>query len=64
MATHDHDFAVTAGARVVRLSDGLVVDPDDFDPDPDDPDYEYDEDSADESDEYLAEEPGQAGRDR
>lgn len=39
MATHDHDFALTAGARVIHLSDGRVVDPD----------------------EYLAEEPGQAG---
>jgi ABC-2 type transport system ATP-binding protein len=28
MATHDHEFAVTAGARVIQLSDGRVVDPD------------------------------------
>src|ERR1700728_941676 len=29
MATHDHEFAVTAGARMMQLSDGRVVDPDD-----------------------------------
>jgi ABC-2 type transport system ATP-binding protein len=34
MATHDHEFAVSAGARIVQLSDGRVVDPDDgVDPD-------------------------------
>ena len=65
MATHDHDFAVTAGARIIQLSDGRVVDPgDDFGTDPDDADAEYDEDLADEPDEYLAEEPDQAGHDR
>jgi ABC-2 type transport system ATP-binding protein len=29
MATHDHDFAVTADARIVQLSDGRMVNPDD-----------------------------------
>jgi ABC-type multidrug transport system ATPase subunit len=29
MATHDHEFAVTAGARIVALADGRQVDPDD-----------------------------------
>jgi hypothetical protein len=29
MATHDHDFAVSAGARVIQLSDGRVTDPGD-----------------------------------
>src|ERR1700722_11585798 len=37
MATHDHEFAVTAGARIMQLSDGRVVDPD-VDPDDVDPD--------------------------
>jgi ABC-2 type transport system ATP-binding protein len=65
MATHDHDFAVTADARIVQLSDGRIVDPDDdFDTDPDDADAGYGEDLADESDEDLAEEPDQAGHDR
>jgi ABC-2 type transport system ATP-binding protein len=65
MATHDHDFAVTAGARIIQLSDGRVVDPDDdFGTDPHDADTEYDEDLADEPVEYPAEEPGQAGHDR
>jgi ABC-2 type transport system ATP-binding protein len=64
MATHDHDFAVTAGARIVQLSDGRVVDPDDFGTDPDDPSTGYDEDLADASGEYPAEEPDQAGHDR
>jgi ABC-type multidrug transport system ATPase subunit len=27
MATHDHEFAVTAGARIIQLTDGRVVDP-------------------------------------
>jgi ABC-2 type transport system ATP-binding protein len=26
MATHDHEFAVTAGARIIQLSDGRIVD--------------------------------------
>lgn len=30
MATHDHDFAVTAGARIVQLSDGRITDPDEY----------------------------------
>ena len=25
MATHDHDFAVTAGARIVPLADGRIT---------------------------------------
>ena len=29
MATHDHDFAVTAGARVIALTDGRIADDDD-----------------------------------
>ncbi|HET9081059.1 MAG TPA: ABC transporter ATP-binding protein [Trebonia sp.] len=57
MATHDHEFAVTAGARTVPLADGRVVDPGA-------PDSEYDEDLADEPGQYLAEQPRQAGRDR
>jgi ABC-2 type transport system ATP-binding protein len=65
MATHDHDFAVTADARIIQLSDGRIVDPDDdFGTDPDDAGAEDDEDLADEPDEDLAEEPDQAGHDR
>jgi ABC-2 type transport system ATP-binding protein len=65
MATHDHDFAVAAGARIIQLSDGRVVDPDDdFGTDPDDAGTGYDEDPADKPDEYLAEEPDQAGHDQ
>jgi ABC-type multidrug transport system ATPase subunit len=32
MATHDHEFAVTAGARVIQLSDGGLADPGDYQP--------------------------------
>ena len=64
MATHDHDFALTAGARIIQLSDGRVVDPDGFGTDPDDGSTGYDEDLADPPGEYPAEEPDQAGYDR
>jgi ABC-type sulfate/molybdate transport systems ATPase subunit len=30
MATHDHDFAVAAGARVIQLSDGRIADPGEY----------------------------------
>jgi ABC-2 type transport system ATP-binding protein len=62
MATHDHDFAVTAGARIIQLSDGRVIDPDDeLDEDTgyDDEDIEYEG-----SDDELAEAPDQAGREQ
>jgi len=42
MATHDADFALAAGAREVRLSDGAIV--------PDDEDYEDATDEADDAD--------------
>lgn len=57
MATHDHEFAVTAGARIVPLSEGRVVDSGSAD-------GGYDEDLADEPGRYLTEEARQAGRDR
>jgi ABC-2 type transport system ATP-binding protein len=62
MATHDHDFAVTAGARIIQLSDGRMVDPDDeLYADDEDIDYgDPDDELADEPDE----EPGQAGREQ
>lgn len=65
MATHDHDFAVTAGARIIQLSDGRIVDPDGtFGADPDGPGTGYDEDQAGEGGGYLAEDRHQVGHDR
>jgi hypothetical protein len=32
MATHDHEFAVAADARVLQLADGRVADPASLDP--------------------------------
>ena len=32
MATHDDDFALTAGARVIQLSDGRIADPGEYEP--------------------------------
>lgn len=50
MATHDHDFAVAAGARIVPLADGRVGDAaeDYYEPGDDDLPYDdaYDEDAA------------------
>jgi ABC-2 type transport system ATP-binding protein len=62
MATHDHEFAVAAGARIVQLSDGRAVDLDDEL----DEDVEYDDeyDDPDEPGDELAEETDQAGPDR
>jgi len=62
MATHDHEFAVAAGARIVQLSDGRAVDLDDEL----DEDVEYDDeyDDPDEPGDELAEETDQAGQDR
>ena len=59
MATHDHDFAVTAGARIIQLSDGRGIDPDDEL----DEDTEYDDEYEGSADE-LAEAPDQAGREQ
>ena len=57
MATHDHDFAAAAGARVIHLDDGHVVGPDE------DAGTEFDDsDAAPEED--PAEEADQAGDDR
>ena len=51
MATHDHEFAVAAGARIMLLSDGRAVEPDDFEAD--DGEYaEYDDDADVPSTEY------------
>ncbi len=50
MATHDHEFAVIAGARVIQLSDGRVAGPGG--------------DSGDDPGEFLAGEPDQVGHDR
>jgi ABC-type multidrug transport system ATPase subunit len=51
MATHDADFALAAGAREVRLSEGTIV------ADDDDPDYSDDADDATSTDD-AAEDPG------
>jgi ABC-2 type transport system ATP-binding protein len=59
MATHDYEFAVTAGARIIHLSDGRIIDSDargDADPGDEDPDGGPGE--------YVAAETDQAGRDR
>lgn len=64
MATHDYEFAVTAGARIVQLSDGGIIDPGDFRADPGRPGTGHDEDPAGEPDGYLADEPDQVGRER
>ncbi len=55
MATHDHEFAVTAGARVIQLSDGRVVEYDEDD-DRGDDDAKHDEDADDD----LTEAPDEA----
>jgi ABC-2 type transport system ATP-binding protein len=49
MATHDHEFAVAAGARIIQLSDGQVDSDeyDDRDDEYDDRDDNYDENPAD-----------------
>jgi ABC-2 type transport system ATP-binding protein len=44
MATHDADFALAAGAREVRLSDGTIAADDPDDADADDPDADADAD--------------------
>jgi ABC-2 type transport system ATP-binding protein len=59
MATHDHEFAVAAGARIIELSDGRVVDSDaygDGDGEYEDPD-EYGEDPADAPDDEYDDDP-------
>jgi ABC-2 type transport system ATP-binding protein len=61
MATHDHEFAVTAGARIIQLSDGRVVEYDDRD---DDDDAKYDEDPQDDPDDDLTEASDAARRGR
>jgi ABC-type multidrug transport system ATPase subunit len=57
MATHDHEFAAAAGARVIQLSDGRIADPDALG-------SELDDDPGDEPDGHPAEEPEQTGRER
>jgi ABC-2 type transport system ATP-binding protein len=55
MATHDHDFALAAGSREVRLSEGTIVADDADDTDfADDTDDTHDTDFADDTDEADA----------
>jgi ABC-2 type transport system ATP-binding protein len=63
MATHDHEFAVTAGARIIELSDGRVVEYDD-EYDEQDGDDDDDEDRDEDLDDGLSEAPDAARRDR
>src|SRR6201999_3974107 len=60
MATHDHEFAVTAGARVIQLSDGRIADADalgtEFDEEPG-----LSEEAGDGPGEYPAAELEQSG---
>jgi len=52
MATHDHEFALAAGARVIELSDGRVIGDDEYDDTGDEYDEDPDEDGPyDEDDE-------------
>lgn len=58
MATHDHEFAVSAGARIVHLSDGRVT------ADADHPDGGHERDLAGGPGQRLAGEPHEIGQDR
>jgi ABC-type multidrug transport system ATPase subunit len=62
MATHDHDFAVAADAREVRLSDGTIAvdDADDADTTGDAYDTDDADDAEDPGDADDAEDPGDA----
>ena len=57
MATHDHEFAVTAGARIVQLAEGRITDSGDYPP-------AESETAEPEATEPEASEPEQAGRNR